>query len=81
MKNIKAGVFDYYNYVYKLDPEDEKLYATEMGKKYSEKATSQKKINYYKSWRTFQMSDHLPKWIEVKIDFGEEYLTEKSKLL
>lgn len=81
LKNIKAGVFDYYNYVYKLDSEDEKLYAKDMGKKYSDKATSQKKTNYYKSWRTFQMSDHLPKWIEVKIDFGEEYLTEKSKLL
>jgi hypothetical protein len=77
LKNIKAGVFDYYNHVYTID--DEKLYAKEMGKKYSEMPTLQKKTNYYKSWRTYQMSDHLPKWVEVKIDFGEEYLIEKSK--
>ncbi len=79
MKNIRAGVFDYYDYVYKLDADDEKVYGNEMGKKYSEKDTAAKKTNAYKDWRTYQMSDHLPKWVEVKIDFGEEYLIEKSK--
>jgi len=29
---------------------------------------------YYKEWRTFQMSDHLPLWVEIKIDFSTEYL-------
>lgn len=29
---------------------------------------------YYEEWRTFQMSDHLPLWIELKIDFSENYL-------
>ena len=48
------------------------------GDKYKEK-TADKKTNYYKDWRTYQMSDHLLKWIEVKTDFGEEYLVEKSK--
>lgn len=38
-----------------------------------------KKTSAVKDWRTYQMSDHLPKWVEVKIDFGEEYLLEKSK--
>jgi len=37
-----------------------------------------KKTRYYRDWRTYQMSGHLPKWIEVKIDFGEEYLRNKS---
>jgi exonuclease III len=33
------------------------------------------KIKYYKNiWRTFQMSDHLPMWVELKIDFSKDYL-------
>ncbi|MEO1033000.1 MAG: endonuclease/exonuclease/phosphatase family protein [Bacteroidota bacterium] len=33
---------------------------------------------YYKKWRTFQMSDHLPLWIEIEINFTDKYL-EKIK--
>ena len=33
---------------------------------------------YYAEWRTFQMSDHLPLWVEVKIDFSKEYLNHLS---
>ena len=33
---------------------------------------------YYKKWRTFQMSDHLPLWVEIKINFTDKYL-EKIK--
>lgn len=29
---------------------------------------------YYQKWRTFQISDHLPLWVELKIDFSGEYL-------
>lgn len=34
--------------------------------------TSLKK--YYDEWRTFQMSDHLPLWVELEIDFSDGYL-------
>ena len=38
---------------------------------------SNKNTNYYLNiWRTFQMSDHLPMWVELKIDFAEQYLRE-----
>lgn len=34
-----------------------------------------KRRNYYKkTWRTFQISDHLPLWVELKIDFTDDYL-------
>jgi exonuclease III len=33
---------------------------------------------YYREWRTFQMSDHLPLWVELKIDFSNEYLAHLS---
>lgn len=29
---------------------------------------------YYDKWRTFQMSDHLPLWVELNIDFSNKYL-------
>jgi endonuclease/exonuclease/phosphatase family metal-dependent hydrolase len=29
---------------------------------------------YYDKWRTFQMSDHLPLWVELEIDLSDEYL-------
>jgi endonuclease/exonuclease/phosphatase family metal-dependent hydrolase len=34
---------------------------------------------YYKQWRTWQMSDHLPLWIELKIDFTDNYLKKIAK--
>ncbi len=32
---------------------------------------------YYKTWRTFQMSDHDLLWVELKIDFSDEYLKDR----
>lgn len=29
---------------------------------------------YLKRWRTWQMSDHLPLWVELAVDFSDEYL-------
>jgi len=29
---------------------------------------------YYLEWRTFQASDHLPLWVEIEIDFSDQYL-------
>lgn len=76
-----AGVFDFYEYVMKL--EDEKLYAKAMGPEYEKNSKGKKrdakgKTSYYKTyWRTFQMSDHLPMWVEIKIDHTDSYLTSK----
>lgn len=77
---FSGGVFEYYKYVYR--DEDEELYKKAMGEGYlktkqgvaRDKAA---KTRYYKDWRTHQMSDHLPLWIELKIDFSQEYLARK----
>lgn len=76
----EAGVFDYYEYVYRQ--EDEALYAEDMGKAYVETKKGEKRdekgrTRYYKDWRTHQMSDHLLMWIELKTDFGKVYLDRK----
>ena len=34
--------------------------------------------DYYEEWRTFQMSDHLPLWVELEIDFTDRYLAYLS---
>jgi endonuclease/exonuclease/phosphatase family metal-dependent hydrolase len=72
----RAGVFDYYEHVYRED--EEETYATEMGDAYAGRDAAGRR-RYYREWRTHQMSDHLPMWIELKIDFGEEYLRGKSR--
>ena len=32
--------------------------------------------NYMKTYRTFEMSDHLPLWVEFKVDFSGQYLSD-----
>ncbi len=69
-----AGVFNYYKSVFKND--DFSTYRSEMN---PEKRDSYKpgETQYYENvWRTFQMSDHLPMWAELKIDFSEDYLNK-----
>ena len=38
------------------------------------------KNNYLNSWRTWQLSDHLPMWTELKINFSQPYLERIKKL-
>lgn len=78
----KAGIFDFYKSVFKV--EDEKTYISKMGSAYYKTSAgktrnAKAKQSYYKThWRTHQMSDHLLMWVELKIDFGKEYLEEKT---
>jgi hypothetical protein len=73
-----AGVFDFYKSVFRV--EDREAYIADMGAAYKKNSKGQPrtevgKAKYYKTyWRTFQMSDHLPMWIDVKIDYAKEYL-------
>ena len=49
----------------------------------SAKETKRTKANrkkyYLNEWRTFQMSDHLPLWVALKIDFTEDFLEQISQ--
>lgn len=64
LADCNAGVFNFYKYVYK----NEKAYAPDLPK--TKAGTTVK----FKDWRTYQMSDHLPMWIELRVDFSREYL-------
>ena len=77
----EAGVFNYYEHLYR--EADEPLYAEDMGQDYRQKKDGTKRdekerTRYYRDWRTYQMSDHLPMWIELNTDFGEDYLKGKA---
>ncbi|MGI9646265.1 MAG: hypothetical protein ACR2O6_13245 [Ilumatobacteraceae bacterium] len=37
-----------------------------------------KKTTYYNAWKTFQLSDHLPLWVELQIDFSRDYLDRRA---
>jgi len=55
-----AGVFDFYEHVYRLAENEAYLPGSTNAK--------------FKEWRTYKMSDHLPMWIELTSDFSDAYL-------
>jgi hypothetical protein len=70
----RAGVFDFFKSVFRRgddDPggQDEAFYTARMPK-----LSGFKESWKYSDWRTYQMSDHLPMWIELRIEFADEYL-------
>ena len=64
LAEIKTGVFPFFDHVYREEDAAEYLPAS--------------KQKTFKTWRTYKMSDHLPIWAELNIDFGKEYLEKKS---
>lgn len=74
-----ANVFTFFKAVFKNNEfETYKPYI----KKISSKApglTDDELEKYYKNeWRTFQISDHKLMWVELKINFSEQYLKDRS---
>lgn len=73
VKDIKGGIFNFFNHVYRR--EDEAFFAPFMNDTYHNKDNAEDKTRYYEVyWRTHEMSDHLPMWVELKIDFSQDYL-------
>ncbi|MGE0102831.1 MAG: endonuclease/exonuclease/phosphatase family protein [Blastocatellales bacterium] len=72
LESCRAGVFNFFESVYR--DEDEAGYAEQIGDDYREAETDKKRTQIYRFWRTFHMSDHLPMWFELPIDFGKEAL-------
>jgi len=77
-----SGVFNPYETLFR--EEDRDIYLREIRDKSKldldadgQPTDSEDNINYYlNTWRTFQMSDHLPMWVELKIDFAAQYLQD-----
>jgi endonuclease/exonuclease/phosphatase family metal-dependent hydrolase len=74
----RAGVFDFFEVVYNKN--DRQAYKSQLQKMatYAKHRQERKRQSYYQTyWRTFQMSDHLPLWIELRINFSGEYLSRR----
>jgi endonuclease/exonuclease/phosphatase family metal-dependent hydrolase len=80
-----AGVFDYYRHVFTAD--DSATYRPYIDRYIKERHAAGKKspkepttdaarLSQFKTWRTYQMSDHLPLWAEFRVDFSDQYLQE-----
>jgi exonuclease III len=76
--NQKAGAYNYFQIVYRDD--ELATYKPFFTEKNVAGKTDQQLSTYYRSkWRTFQMSDHLPLWVELRVDFSDEYLRNMRK--
>ena len=78
MEVVAAGVFDYFDHVFRT--EDEPIYAARMAKMQKDGGAEEGATPWkYRDWRTYQMSDHLPMWIELRTDFADEFLNDVSR--
>lgn len=69
----KAGTFAFFDTIYKES--DALLYKDLMPEKQTKGRTEKQIERYFKTYyRTFQLSDHQPLWVELRIDFSDEYL-------
>jgi hypothetical protein len=68
-----GGIYDMYRAVFRDDDEDFAAYKPLMPNKDPEGRMKNRR-NYYGKWRTWQMSDHNPLWIEIETDFADDYL-------
>jgi endonuclease/exonuclease/phosphatase family metal-dependent hydrolase len=73
----RAGAFNFCKSVYR--EQDFEIYREYFSDKIKEKDDDALLKYYLSMWRTFQMSDHLPLWVELKIDFSNQYLEKVKK--
>jgi endonuclease/exonuclease/phosphatase family metal-dependent hydrolase len=77
LKASKGGVFDFQEVIYGAT--DVEAYRSAMERSAPEKfkkasASAEELEKFYRQWRTFQVSDHLPLWVELQTDFADAYL-------
>lgn len=73
---VTGGIVDMYADVFRDTEEDRSIYAplmpAEDPEEEGEKEATQEGL--YRKWRTWQMSDHAPLWVEIETDFTDDYL-------
>jgi hypothetical protein len=87
----RGGVFDYFDIVYRDDDFEAYVPAMMAGKEPDDPTNpltydtegrprdEAQRLTYYRNhWRRRQMSDHLIMWLELKTDYGTEYLQKRA---
>ncbi|MGD9884790.1 MAG: hypothetical protein AB7F22_02775 [Reyranella sp.] len=78
-KVVKGGPIDLYEDMLRDDPADRALYAPHVPKQDpqpGDKFAATTPKARYGEWRTRQMSDHAPLWIEIESDFADGFLRD-----
>jgi exonuclease III len=76
-EKFQRGIFRFTDSIF--GDEDASIWKKEMAS-----AAKRKRIpvsqyaTQYRQWRTFQISDHFPMWIELKMDFTDGYLVSRA---
>lgn len=73
-----GGIVDMFADVFRDDPADMALYSAQLPAADPEGKPSTPEQRY-KKWRTWQMSDHSPLWIEIETDFSDDYLGQIAR--
>jgi endonuclease/exonuclease/phosphatase family metal-dependent hydrolase len=76
-KVVTGGMVDIYASVFRDTPEDlaiYKQYTPDHDPEPDERFRATTPRDLYLKWRTWQMSDHSPLWIEIETDFADHYL-------
>jgi endonuclease/exonuclease/phosphatase family metal-dependent hydrolase len=74
LKRCRAGVFQFYDYVYKDDQLAE--YEPALA---GWKSNLKTPLKRFQDWRTYHLSDHFPMWIEIDTDFSRGYLANRMR--
>jgi len=87
----RGGVFDYFDLIYRNKDYETYIPAMMDGKAEDDpgnpfvydtngnlRTEKQRRAYYRNHWRRRQMSDHLAMWLELRIDYGEEYLRKRK---
>jgi len=75
-----SGVFPFAGSVFRDDEEDFAAYFAHMPADQRDLADgrpatpAEQRAYYADRWRSWQLSDHLPMWVELRVDFTEDYL-------
>jgi endonuclease/exonuclease/phosphatase family metal-dependent hydrolase len=80
-KVVGGGMIDMFADVFRDNNADRAIYARHIPKDDPEEGDFKAKTPeaLYRKWRTWQMSDHSPLWIEIETDFADNYLGELAK--
>ena len=75
MELAGCGAFRFFDAVFRDKDEDFAAYSEQMPEDKANDLWNGGPREYYaKQWRTWQMSDHLPLWAELTVDFSDHYL-------
>ena len=77
---VTGGMVDMYKSVFRDMAGDRKIYGPFMPPPDQDEDDSADDLaKRYRRWRTWQMSDHRPLWIEIDTDYADDYLGRFAK--